>query len=358
MLVGVASGDYISAEQSSDGKVHWGGAGWARLGQYLPLLEHEVIIGTLVWHYNCFKIMTPDKVMHDIHVVILQRIMNEGLDRHIKLARKIGQVVINDVDDWYWGLDPNNQAWHASHPRANPVEHIYHYKSVVMASSLITVSTPYLQERISRWNPKCEVLLVPNTVDIARFKKHDHTKRVPVVGWAGSTDHRSGDLEVLRGILTTTHKTTTHKYTLLHSGARIGSRTFAEAVGVPLSAVKTKPATDAEDYPSLLTMDIGLAPLRNCAFNHAKSEIKLLEYSASGIPWIASKTPAYVALHNTIKAGRIAKKPVDWSRHLKQLCGSAQLRSDEGNELFELVKRYDIRHGVDKWHEVIGNTKA
>lgn len=358
MRIGVASGDCLVADKSPDGKIHWGGSGWARVGQYLQLLQHDIIVGTLVWHYNCFKIKTVDGELHDVHAVILQRLMNDGLSNHIKLARKVGQVVINDVDDWYWGLDPSNQAWLASHPKTNPNEHIYHYRSVIMASSLITVSTHYLQERIRQWQPRCEVLVLPNTVDTIRFKKHDHTERVPVVGWVGSTEHRSGDLEQLRGVLTTTHNTTTHKYTLLHSGTRSGARSFAEVVGVPLEDVDTLPATGPADYPSLLTMDVGLAPLRNCSFNSAKSEIKLLEYSASGIPWIASKSPSYVTLQHAMGAGRIAKKPVDWLRHLRQLCESATLRSDEGAKLFELVKAYDIKHGVDKWDEVIRNTSA
>lgn len=351
MRVGIVSGDRISPDKAPDGKEHWGGSGWARLGQYLPHLDCEVVVGTLVWYYTEFKVITNDGTRCDIDVIIMQRLMHDGLAEHVKKARSVGQVIINDVDDWYWGLDPSNMAWKASHPKYNKEENTNFYRQIIGASSLVTTSTPFLYEKMSVWNKN--VLLLPNTVDTKAFKKHDHTQNEEVViGWAGSTAHRSGDLETLRGVLP---KNTTTQVSYLHGGHHPHSPSFAEKTGLPPEMVKTLPACDPQDYPSLLQMDVGIAPLRDTPFNHAKSEIKLLEYSACGIPWVASALSSYTSLRDEFGCGRVAKRPHEWIRHLNELIGSRALRQEEGERLYELAQTRDVATGGARWNEVLAS---
>ena len=50
MIIGVASADYLRPTRSANGKEQWGGAGWARVGQWVPYWRaagHEVVVGTL-----------------------------------------------------------------------------------------------------------------------------------------------------------------------------------------------------------------------------------------------------------------------------------------------------------------------
>ena len=282
------------------------------------------------------------KQMHDVDIIIMQRLMHEGLTEHIKLAKQVGQVVINDVDDWYWGLDPSNMAYHASHPKNNKKENTNFYRSIIGASSLVTTSTPFLFEKVKAWNKN--VLLLPNTVDTKAFKKHDHTINSDVViGWAGSTAHRSKDLQVLNGVLQSVNDTTT-QISYLHAGHHKDSPHFADEIGLPKEKVKTLPICDPQDYPAMLQMDIGIAPLR--------------EYSASGIPWVASALPSYTSLVKEFGMGRTAKRTHDWIRHLKQLVASRTLRQEEGERLYELVKKRDVSVGGARWREVLSQFSA
>jgi len=354
MRIGIVSGDRIHPAKSPDGQAHWGGAGWVRLGQYLPHLGNSVVLGTLVWHRTHFKVLDDAREMHDVDVIIMQRLMHDGLTNHIQLAKKEGQIVINDVDDWYWGLDPSNSAWKASHPKHNKKENTDFYRKIIGASTLVTTSTPFLYEKMKEWNKN--VLLLPNTVDTKAFKKHDHTKNdYVVIGWAGSTAHRSKDLQVLCGIFPLT---TTTQISYLHAGHYDGSPHFADEIGLPKEKVKTLPICDPEHYPEMFQMDIGIAPLRDFPFNHAKSEIKLLEYSASGIPWVASALPSYTSLVKEFGMGRTAKRTHDWIRNLKQLVGSRSLRQEEGERLYELVKKRDVSIGGARWREVLENLQS
>ena len=356
MRIGIVSGDRIHPAKSPDGLAHWGGAGWVRLGQYLPHFGNSVILGTLVWHRTHFKVLDDAREMHDVDVIIMQRLMHDGLTNHIQLAKKEGQVIINDVDDWYWGLDPSNNAWKASHPKYNKTENINFYKTIIGASTFVTTSTPFLYEKMKAWNKN--VILLPNTVDTKMFKKHDHTiNKDVVIGWAGSTAHRSRDLQVLSTVLPSLTNTTT-QITYLHAGHFDGSPHFADEVGLSKEKVKTLPMCDPEHYPEMFKMDIGIAPLRDFPFNHAKSEIKLLEYSASGIPWVASDLPSYTALVKEFGMGRTAKRTHDWIRNLKQLVASRTLRQEEGERLYELVKKRDVSVGGARWREVLSQFSA
>lgn len=354
MKLGIASGDRITKKRSPDGQIHWGGAGWVRLGQYEQHLTDsgiEVFVGMLVWNKTHFSIDLEDgtRELHDVDIVYMQRLMHDTLAGHIKQAQQYGQIVINDLDDWYWGLHPNNNAFISSHPKNNPNENINHYKKVLNASNLVTVSTDYLADRISKF-VHCPIIVLENTVDVQRFTPVVHTDDMPTVGWVGSTGHRSNDLEQLAGIIKPLYDS--NEILLYHGGSHANSATVASIWGVPNEAVETKPACDPERYPSLMTMDIGLAPLNDVPFNHAKSDIKLLEYSASGIPWIGSDVSSYRKLHETWKLGHIAKKAKSWAPTIRAL-KDPNVRSAEGSALREAVWQRDIGVGAKALREVL-----
>lgn len=357
MKLGIASGDRVPASRSADGLPHWGGAGWVRLGQYIPLLqEHDItsVVGTLVWNRDHFVIDIADggNDFVDVDVIYLQRMMHAGLADRIRQARAMGQVIVNDLDDWYWGLSPENKAFDASHPKTNPIENVNHYKSVLSASNSITVSTPYLADRLSAF-VRCPIELYLNTVDVGRFTPMEHSDSTsPVVGWVGSTNHRSSDLEVLSGIIDPLYKQGEIK--LQHSGYHKNAPTVASKWKLEDSDVTTLPAVDPENYPSILNMDVGIAPLSDTPFNHAKSDIKLLEYSSAGIPWVASDLPAYSTLAKEWGVGRVAKKnrADSWIKHLHAL-RDPEVRATEGKLLRDAVWQRDIHVGANKLAEFL-----
>ena len=359
LKLGIASGDRISPQRAPDNRYHWGGAGWVRLGQYEPLLETDTYIGTLVWNRTHFSIQTnEDNALHDVDVIIMQRLMHDTLPEHMKLAQKSGQIIINDLDDWYWGLDTSNLAFASSHPKLSPNENTNHYKKVLATSDRITVSTPYLRDRLMKMFSNCPPIdVLMNTVDVNRFNIHDHmTETKPIVGWVGSTNHRSGDLEVLSGIIAPLQKL--DLISLQHSGAHPNAPSLASKWNITETSVITLPASEPEDYPNLLTMDIGIAPLRDTPFNHAKSDIKVLEYSASGIPWVASGLPAYETLQKVWGLGRIAKKnkAKDWQKHIKELC-DPKVRAEEGQALREASWSRDILVGAENLNSYINSLR-
>lgn len=348
--VGFASGDRLAPHLSPDGTEKWGGSGWARLGQYVDRLDLPTVVGTLVWSEDHFYIRNVNNDLVDVGMVVLQRLMHDSLADKINMARAYGQIVVNDLDDWYWGLDPKNDAFKSSHPKNNPKENRNHYKSVLGASDLVIVSTSYIKERISPW-VRCPIVILKNTIDVSRFTPLEHRiTDVPMVGWAGSTSHRSGDLETLKGILPPMVRQ--GEVTLQHSGHSEHAPPVNEVLGLAEDQVFRVPLVEPRLYPSSLTMDIGIAPLRDTPFNHAKSDIKALEYSAAGIPWVASPMTAYSQLVEEWGMGRLAKNGQQWLKHLRAL-KDPELRASEGSALREKAWTRDIESGAHALRQVL-----
>ena len=353
MKIGIASTDWSRSLFDSHGMNIPGGANWVRLQQMRRHLGHQSAAGWLVWQDELgFGVSNGnDKFVFDFDVLIMQRIMFKSLADQLEQYREKSSraYIINDVDDWYWGLDPRNAAYSLTRPENNPNENIDHYRRVIELSDMVTVSTPFLKKCIEDMFGHKNVHLIENCVTVADFSQRRFTGKQPIVGWVGSTNHRSGDLEELYGIFNNSFK-------FHHSGHYGSENTFAKALGVKPSRVSKSPMRPPLEYAKMsFCFDIGLAPLSDIEFNYAKSWIKLLEYSASGIPFVASPRPEYVRLVERLGAGRIAYEPVDWIRHVAEL-QDHETRIQEGLLLKERVTELlDVTVMADRWLGVVSS---
>lgn len=350
MKIGFGSADWSSSVFDDNGHPVWGGSGWARLGQYQHRLGHDVVVGPLISKGNIFGVQDWDGNNHfDLDVVIMQRVMFDIADK-MKKAKAEGQILINDIDDLYWSLHPANMAWKASHPQFNSIENRSHYRAIISNSSGLIISTKYLAEAIKPMI-KSPNVIIGNYVDPDRFIVRNHSDtELPCIGWVGSTSHRSGDLELLRQVLAPLART--GQIRVQHSGHLEGTRTFADAVGLPVESVATLPMAGPDKYATLLNFDIGLVPLTVIPFNRAKSNIKGLEYAAAGIPFIASEIDEYSYLANKFGIGRIVKKPNQWIAAIKDLC-NLEVRQAEAQRNLELLKPFHIDEGARKMKNFI-----
>jgi hypothetical protein len=75
------------------------------------------------------------------------------------------------------------------------------------------------------------------------------------------------------------------------------------------------------------TFDVGLAPLARTAFNRSKSDLRLLELAALGIPWLATDHGPY-SVEGEAEGGWRVARPGGWREGLTQLSGSAGARDE------------------------------
>lgn len=353
MRIGIASTDWSRSLYDSTGMNIPGGANWVRLQQMRSYLGHQSATGWLVWQDELgFGVSNgKDKFAFDFDVLVLQRIMFKSLVEQLEKYREKNPrtYIINDIDDWYWGLDPRNAAYSLTRPENNPEENIDHYRKVIELSDMVTVSTPFLKTSIETMFGHQNVHLIENCVTVNDFVPRKFTGKAPVIGWVGSTAHRSGDLEELYGVFSNSFK-------FHHSGHYGSQDKFAKALGVKSSRVSKSPMRPPLEYAKMsFCFDIGLAPLSDIEFNYAKSWIKLIEYSASAIPFIASPRPEYIRLVQRLGMGRIAYEPVDWMRHVTEL-QDHEVRINEGRLLRERVTELlDVHVMARRWLDVVSS---
>lgn len=348
MKVAVATTDWSGSVFDERGWPVMGGAGWIRLGQWARYSGNHVVVGELIDNGVTLGTRTFDAQSHlNTPVVIMQRHMDKSVPRKVERAILNGQKVINDIDDWFWGIHPENMAAKHVDPEFNPTSNVDFYKETLCASSLVTTSTPYLAELLGEWGIKPRI--VENKVLPQTFPTRRHNSSTPVIGWAGSTGHRSGDLK----ILVEPFAAMVGRVMFHHTGDHPRHKSFADEVGVGKESVSLLPMLAPQEYPYGFKFDIGVVPLTDNDFNRAKSWIKGIEYAAAGVPFIASPLPEYVRLKETYGIGRLADTADEWIAHFEELL-DPEVRAEEAKRQRHAVEEHlNARQMAREWDEIV-----
>lgn len=302
-------------------------------------------------------------------LVVLQRVGLKHVMDAIPHIRAQGIAVIVDVDDDLSYIDPANPAWVYMHPKPtlamepperreqfiaearkrlmqpevfyrmyNEKRPRHSWKNVEEScrrATMTTVSTQALVRSYGRGNARVVHNYVPRAM--LNVPHIDNT----VIGWGGSTHSHPGDLRAMTGGIP--------------QGASfmvVGDGTGADRDLGLSNEVSMTGAIDFDVWPSAITqIGIGVAPLLDTRFNRAKSWLKPLEYSAVGVPWVASPRPEYVSLQK-LGAGFIADRPREWQRILRRLIEDEALRREQSEAARELARQMTIEEHAWRWAEV------
>jgi hypothetical protein len=268
----------------------------------------------------------------------------------MKGAQAAGQIILQDIDDWYWGLSEKNSAYETSLPSLNPSENVNWYRNIVEESDGIIASTPFLVKKMEQWNPN--TLLHTNYVDRGKYKNrriHKDKDKI-IVGWMGSTSHRSGDLEILRPYANKISQFATWHHTGHVDSVQVPL--FEKEVGISAGILTKSPFLPPTQLHKGFLFDTGIVPLTDIPFNHAKSYIKGLEYACGGVPFVASYSPQYEELTEEHGIGVLARNPQEYVRALKKF-NDVEYRQAVSDDAWKKVKKFDIRVGAPKlWRTI------
>lgn len=244
----------------------------------------------------------PDPTEFD--VVVMHNCMWPQLVTAIHELQALGVAVVVDLDDDVDRVPVGNMAHGVARGLHNDCLH-----AAVQACDVLTVSTP----RLLSYAPDKAVLLrncaPADWLDWPRFTGP------ATVAWSGGLAWHAGDLETTRGGVARAVRDT---------GA--GVNVVGWGVGVP-QALQLDPDTfftetgwvDFDGYPDWLAKaTVGIAPLVNTPFAQAKSWLKPLEFTALGVPVVATGQHAeYAALARSLPAIRLAFNGRGWAREVR-----------------------------------------
>ena len=365
MKIGWATVDW-SQIVGPDGLPSPGGSGHYRMvlpARALRLRGHYSVVGTLVANQDSGELGVRhwDGNHHwGFDVVVLQRWMIAGTDQTVRRARANGQVVLNDVDDWFEGLDPGNRAFATTSAASSPNENRQHYRAVLAAGSGIVCSTPFLARRYAHLN---RTFLIRNGIDLGAWRPSEPRDGPPTLGWVGALPWRArGDVEVLSGVLGPFCRK--HGLRVVHGGHVQGAiredgslvPTFREAARLPEDVeIELRQMVPIHEVPDLWKgIDVGLVPLAAKPVNEAKSCLKGLEAAAAGLPFVASASSEYQWLRDEHGIGRTARRPFEWTRHLEALL-DPEVRAAEGRANRDRMGAFDLAAIGEAWEKVLAN---
>lgn len=352
MKIGFITADWSDIVDPLTGIPTMGGSGYYRVGVpsfWLWMNGFDVAVGEKistgpggVWIHDWYG-----NVHEDCDVLVFQRWMSGRAPDVYRIAKQAGQKIVNEIDDWYWGLHPDNIAYKRTDPHLHPDENRDHYWKALGASDLITTSTPGLVDALRPLG--VETALIRNAIDLCRWDISASNSPVTRIGWVGGTPWRSGDLETLRGVLGPFCER--HSCRFVHGGYMPQAPSAGQLAGVP-SALEDKYLMEPiTTYPRLLAnFDVGVVPLNDIRFNRMKSALKGMEMAAAGIPFVAQALDEYVWLKETHDIGLTAKKPTHWIAGLTKLL-DPEFRADEAAKNLVNVKALDIESNWVSWAE-------
>lgn len=272
-------------------------------------------------------------------------------------ARANGQRVLVDCDDLPF-LPQKNHAWRPDFAQRR-------VRAIGQADGVIC-STPYIEQRLRsrsrvQWISRNTIDTAPynetskRNVALARARRR---ARQPVirVGWRGGTPWHDGDVRELRGVASAytdsvryvhvghidpRHRLIgcSHDTDSIDAGATVWCGeclakrpvteplppTFAQLAGLDDDDVETRELVPMAEYQqSLGGVDLAVVPLAPVPFNYAKSCVAALEWTAAGVPWVASATPEY----EWLDAASTVRRSRDWARMLGRLIHDADLRAE------------------------------
>lgn len=227
--------------------------------------------------------------LKDSDLLFLQRPSLDIHKRIIELAKSCNVPVWIDYDDDLFSIPLDNP----SHSTYSPPEVRFAMQRCLSLADLVTVSTPYLKERLLSLGAQ-NVEVLPNAFDDTFLKRSDTLKpmseRKNVVLWRGTNTHQ-GDLFEFKDAILEAHEN--HPETIWRF---VGWNPWFITDALPKEKVATYAQMMVPDYFNLIKSiqaPIHIVPLKDNQFNRSKSNIAWLEASWAGSAVIAPAWPEW-----------------------------------------------------------------
>jgi glycosyltransferase involved in cell wall biosynthesis len=264
-------------------------------------------------------------------VVSFQRPTRAALVGAMKWLRErrpdVGLVV--ELDDDLLNLPAGHEAFGVLDPRKNPVENLAWLRQALTLADVVTVSTPELGKRYG--GAGRPVYVVRNGVPASMLSQHPSRamsqgdkENQRTIGWAGYTGTHPGDLEITSGAIGDVMRAAP-------GGRDIRFRNVGPWEGLTKALDLPEQFHNRVQFTgwlepalyrlSLDSLDIGIVPLQDTAFNRGKSALKALEMAAAGVPVVASDLPEFRALRAAgLPLWLVKPRRREWVGALSRLC--------------------------------------
>ena len=309
----------------------WYGCGNHRVIQPYKALEENIFTeGGL--YFGVPGLMEVAEMQPD--TILLQLPSGSGFPDLMKKYRTLCDAkIIVEYDDFLPNLPLKNSVRHHF-----PQHIIKSLRRVMEQADRVVVSTQPLAEAYGPYHH--DIRVAHNRLAVAQwgnlFSQRRTGKKIRV-GWAGGGSH-TGDLEIIQAVI----KELQDSVEWVFMGMKPEGIHCEFHAGVPFDLYPEKLAS--------LNLDLALVPLEINHFNECKSNLRLLEIGACGVPIIATRIEPYqCGLPVTLVDNRFK----DWVSAIKMHLADMDATSGMGDALRAAVHQdWMLRdHGLDEWRK-------
>ncbi|MEH2920908.1 glycosyltransferase [Samsonia erythrinae] len=307
----------------------WFGCGHYRVIHPFKALEREFHIdGGLISSLSGvvdLKRIEPD-------VTVVQRAVTKSISEYIKKYKKYTQSqIVLEYDDFL-----SNIPVRSIHRKDFSQSVIGGLRRCIEVADWLVVSTVPLAEELSKFHS--DIRIAQNRLNPLWWRHLRSQRRVGKkirIGWAGGSSH-SGDLDILRPVM----KALENKVEWVFMGMKPEGVKCEFHAGVPIEFYPQKTAS--------LNLDLALVPLEYNQFNVCKSNLRLLELGACGVPVICTDIEPYrCGLPVTLVNNRFK----DWMEAIRSHLADMDEAARLGDELREAVLSHWMLegNGLNDW---------
>lgn len=251
--------------------------------------------------------------------------------------RRYSKKLIYHFDDAIMYSDKN--------PERNSRSHFVPFRRSVRIADMVIAGSTYLAEQARPFNPN--VVILPTGINISEYnvekpaKKDDKIRLV----WIGSLS----TLRYLEQIKSVPEAIGARFKNVV---MRIICDDFPEMENIPVEKRLWSKDTRGID---LATSDIGLAPLPDNRFTRGKCSFKVFEYSAAGLPVVASPVGTNSEYVRDNVTGFLVRDTRQWIDRITELIENPALRQKMGREGLVFAQKFDLSIIGRQFAELIKN---
>lgn len=331
-----------------------GGCGYFRIKQPFDFLKR---LGYFDVEY-VLRTPTKEQVL-SADLVVTQDTGSVESSNMGKFMRDNKIPYMTEFDDFIHHISPNNAA---GYPAWNPST-LFLHRALEMSRLGVgmTVSTPQLAREMFPYN--LNIFVIPNYLNKEKWdnpivKRNDNKIRI---GWCGGNAH-ADDLKMVSKVLEKIIKEydgkvvfetigmTRQEFAWVFPMAPTSPEKVCPSCGFE-GSLHHYPGESLEDYPAVLCSkgwDIAIAPVINNGFGNAKSDIKIKEYAAAGIPIVASAVMPYIEAKQSGAEVTLATTFDEWYNAIKELIENKEKRDEITRKNKGWIEKYWIQDNIEK----------
>ncbi|UQY42733.1 glycosyltransferase [Mixta hanseatica] len=305
------------------------GCGYYRVIHPYTALEQQLYIDGGV---NDTLIALPEIERLQPDVMLIQPGLRRGLSKYFEQVRTYSSAkIVIDYDDYSPNIPVRSMV--RKHIKQDIIKDI---RRDCAQADWVVVSTAPLADEFSRFTSN--IRIAPNglPVDIwGELKSNKRTKKKLRVGWAGGSTH-TGDLSLIKPLI----KAFEHEIEWVFMGMKPEGVQCEFHPGVPIEVYPEKLAS--------LDLDLALVPLEINQFNICKSNLRLLELGACGIPVICTDIEPFRC---GLPVTHVNNRYAEWAEAINMHIHEKEALERQGEELRKAIhENWMLRDGLlEKW---------